>query len=230
MPAGIQNKILVPCPHCGHQQPESRVAISTVCRKCGQYYRVQETLKPAPKPPEHTTELRRITCFDCAQELAVPVSAQSAMCKRCSAYVDLRDYAIANAVCKNFKTKGAFVIEPRGYVFNTDVIAGDAVIKGRFLGKIRAERSLTIYSTAEIKGTFKTACLIIPEGNHFHWPQPISIGSAAIAGELTADLHAEYGIILKATARMFGDMESKNLVVEAGAVVVGQARIGARSG
>ena len=112
------------------------------------------------------------------------------MCKRCSRYVDLKDYHITNAVSKNFKTKGAFVVEPKGYVFNTETVAGDAVIKGRFLGKLVAEHSLTIYSTAEFKGSFKTDRLIIPAGNHFRWNEPIRIGSAEIAGELVANLDA----------------------------------------
>jgi cytoskeletal protein CcmA (bactofilin family) len=52
-------------------------------------------------------------------------------------------------------------VEPKGYVFNTEAVVGDATIKGRFLGKLAAEHSLTIFSTAEIKGSFKTARLII---------------------------------------------------------------------
>ena len=63
---------------------------------------------------------------------------------------------------RNFRTKGAFVVEPKGYVFNTEAIVGEAVIKGRFLGKLIAERSLTIYSTADIRGTFTAGKLIIP--------------------------------------------------------------------
>jgi cytoskeletal protein CcmA (bactofilin family) len=47
-----------------------------------------------------------------------------------------------------------------------------------------------------------------------------------VAGELAANLRADGAIVLKATARMFGNMEAKKLVVEEGAVVVGEARIG----
>ena len=36
------------------------------------------------------------------------------------------------------KTKGSFTIDATGYVFNTEVMAQDAVIKGRFLGKLTA--------------------------------------------------------------------------------------------
>jgi cytoskeletal protein CcmA (bactofilin family) len=227
MPANRQDQVLLTCPHCAHQQKESRAAFSTICKQCGQHLRVQEILHPAHKAPEAALERKRITCFECGAELEVAISAESTMCKRCSRYVDLHDYHITNAVSKNFKTKGAFIVEPKGYVFNTDALVGDAVIKGRFLGKLTAERSLTIYSTAEIKGSFTAARLIIPAANHFRWKEPITVGSAQIAGELAASLRAEETIILKSTARLFGDLEAGNLVVEEGAVVVGHARIGA---
>ena len=226
MPASKQRKVPVPCPHCGHQQLEPPSAISTVCKGGGQYFRVQEALHPEPKAPAAAPARKRITCFECGTALEVALSAESTMCKHCSSYIDLHDYHIASAVSKNFKTRGTFVIEPKGYVFNTEAVVGDAVIKGRFLGKLTAERSLTIYSTAEIKGSFTAARLIIPAANHFRWKEPINVGSAQIAGELAASLRAEETIILKSTARLFGDLEAGNLVVEEGAVVVGQARIG----
>src|SRR5580765_5206717 len=172
MPARKPDTVLISCPHCGHEQAEPRTAFSTNCKACGQYFRLQEILKPAPKVVERALNRKRITCFDCGAELEVAASAESTMCKRCSHHIDLSDYHIANAVSKNFKTKGAFVIEPKGYVFNTEITAGDAVIKGRLLGRLVAERSLTIYSTADIKGRFNTARLIIPVANHFRWKEP----------------------------------------------------------
>ena len=175
-----------------------------------------------PRAPER----KRITCFECGAELEVAATAESTMCKRCSRYVDLKDYHITSAISKNFKTKGAFVIEPKGYVFNSETLASDAVIKGRFLGKLVAERSLTIYSTAEIKGSFIAGRLIIPAANYFRWAELIRIGSAEIAGELVANLHAKGAIILRSTARLFGNLEGGTLAIEEGAVVVGQLRIG----
>ena len=225
MPAKKQDKVLVTCPHCGHQQAEPRTGISSVCKKCAQHLRVQEILNPAPKAAEQGPERKRITCFECGAELEVPVSAESTMCKRCSRYVDMKNYVINSAVSKNFKTKGSFVIDPKGYVFNTEAVVQDAVIRGRFLGKLFAEQSLTVYSTAEIKGSFKTARLVVPAANHFRWPEQIKIGSAEIAGELAANLLADETVVLKSTARLFGDVDAANLVVEAGAVVVGKIRI-----
>lgn len=230
MPASKQDKVLVSCPRCGHQQPEPRTAFSSVCKKCGQYFRLEEVLRPAREPPKPAGPARkRINCFECGAELEVAPTAESTMCKRCSRYVDLKDYHITSAISKNFKTKGAFVIEPKGYVFNSETLAGDVVIRGRFLGKIFAEHSLTIHSTADIKGSFAASQLVIPAANHFRWKDPIKVGSALIAGELAADLRVKGTVVLKSTARLFGDIHTRHLVVEPGAVVVGNLRVGVKA-
>src|SRR5687768_4378138 len=155
-----QDKVLVACPKCGHTQHEPAAAYSSVCKKCRQYFRLEEVLRAAaqagkPQVAPHR-EVKQVTCFQCGTELEVSPSAQSTMCKRCSAHLDLRDYQISNAVSKNFRTRGRFVIEEGGFVFNTETVVADAVIKGRFLGKLTADNSLEIHRTAEIKGTFKT--------------------------------------------------------------------------
>ena len=226
MAATKQDKILVTCPHCGHQQMESPSAFSTICRKCSRHFRVQDILNPVHKAPERPLERRRIICFECGAELDVPASAESTMCKKCSRYVDLHDYQITSSVAKNFKTKGRFIVEPKGYAFNTETIAGEVVIRGKFHGKLTAQRSLTIYSSAEIKGSFTTENLIIPAENVFRWRECLSIGSAEIGGELAANLRATGTVTLKSSARFFGDAEAAKLVVEPGAVVVGNMRVG----
>jgi len=229
MPASKQDKVLVPCPHCGRPQSVPRAAVSAVCKNCSQHFLVQEVRRPAPSATPPALPRKRINCFDCGTELEVAVTAESTMCKRCSSHIDLRDYHIANAVSKNFKTKGVFAIESKGYVFNSEATVGDAMIKGRFLGKLFAERSLTIFSTAEIKGTFTTGRLIIPAENHFRWREPLKVASAEISGELVADLLVDQTVVLRSTALLFGNVDALNLVVEAGAVVVGRMRIGSKN-
>src|SRR5258705_329317 len=198
------DKVLVTCPKCGHGQREPPAVYSTVCKKCRQHSGVRDLARPAAKVQAPPRELKHISCFKCGAALEVAFTAQSTMCKRCSSHVDLRDYHIANAVSKNFKTKGRFVIEAGGFLFNTDTIAGEAVLKGRLLGKLAAEYSLEIYSSAEIKGSFKTTRLIIPPGNHFRWPETISLLSAEVGGELVANLNAAETVLLKSTGRFFG--------------------------
>lgn len=237
-----QDKVLVACPKCGHPQHEPATAYSSVCKKCRAYFRVEDVLRSAAQTagaasgvsPAHSgrraaappREIRHVTCFQCGTALEVAPSAQSTMCKRCSSHLDLRDYQITGAVSKNFRTRGRFVVEEGGYVFNTETIAAEAVIKGRFLGKLTAETSLEIHRGAEIKGTFHTAKLVIPAGSVFRWPDTLAIGGADIAGELIANVKVAGKILLRPTARLFGNVEAGHLEVAAGAVLVGALKIG----
>jgi cytoskeletal protein CcmA (bactofilin family) len=230
MPSKKQDTVLLVCPHCGHQQPEPRGAFSTICKNCGRHLRVEEVLNPAPKTAETGPKKKLITCFECGTELDVSATAESTICKRCSAYVDLHDYNITSAIAKNFKTKGEFTVELKGWVFNTESTVGDAIIRGKFHGKLAVERSLTIYSTAEIKGSITTGRLVIPAKNHFRWDAQIRVGSAEISGELAANLRAEESVTVKTAGRLFGNVDARGLVVEEGAVVVGHMQIGPRTG
>lgn len=229
MPVAKQEQVLVACPHCGHQQPEWRGAFSTHCKKCRQHYRVQEALNPAHKTPDRAPLQRRIVCFDCQTELDVPATAESTMCKRCGRYVDLHDYSVTTAVAKNFRTRGRLVVEPRGYLFNTETVADHITIKGRFHGKLAAG-SLTVFAGSEIKGNLSVARLIVPAESHFRWPAALKIVSAEIAGEVVANAQASGTITLRSTARWFGDISAPSVLLEEGAVIVGILRIGATAG
>ncbi|MBX3731672.1 MAG: polymer-forming cytoskeletal protein [Verrucomicrobiae bacterium] len=225
MPVQPKDQIQVVCPNCGNGQLEPRRAISTTCRKCRQHLLVQELLNPrlAPAPaPALLHAHRRVTCFDCGTEMDVPVAARSSMCKRCSSYLDFQDYSIASTISKSFKTKGRFVVEKNGYVFNTEVLAGEIVIRGRILGKLTAERTLTVHSNAEIQGTFKAPLLVIPADNCFHTRETLRVTSVEIFGELVGSIRAERTVFLRATGSVFGNLHAHSLVVEEGAVLVGQ--------
>jgi cytoskeletal protein CcmA (bactofilin family)/DNA-directed RNA polymerase subunit RPC12/RpoP len=229
MPALQQNKAPVLCPKCGHTQHEPRTVYSTVCKRCGQHFRVEEVPKPAAgKVQLPRVEFEVVTCFQCGTALEVSVNAQSTMCKRCSCHIDLRDYQIVNTISRNFKTKGLMVIEERGFLLNTDSIVSRAVLRGKLQGRLRAEQSLTIHPTAEIKGSFHTAHLVLPEPTRLRWKEDIVVVTAEIAGELVANLKATGTVTLKGTARLFGNVQAGGLIVEDGAVLVGTHKIGAR--
>src|SRR2546423_1268154 len=217
-PAAKTKTVSVTCPKCGHVQPEPRGAYSTICKKCRAHFRLDELEKPpAPKKAEKKKpeiERRKVICFSCSTELEVPVAAESTMCKRCSSHVDLRDYEITATVSKNYRTYGRLILEEKGYMMNTDSVVGDAVLKGRIIGKLTAKRSLEIFSSAIIKGTFTAGRLLIPAGNHFRWTELLRLDGAEIGGELVANIQATGTVILKSTARLFGDIIAANLVIE----------------
>ena len=226
MPSAKLQLVSVACPRCGHTQAEPPTAYSTICKQCRQHFHVQEALHPEANTAKPVIEQKRVRCFQCAAELDVPVAATSSMCKKCGGYVDLSDYHITHTVSKNFRTYGRLVIEEKGYVLNADALVGDALVKGRFIGKLVAERTLEIHSSANIRGSLTAGRLVVPAKHHFRWPEPLRCRGAEIAGELVADIHAPGTVRLRATARFFGTVEAGNLVVESGAVFVGAARIG----
>ena len=219
-------KVSVTCPKCGHTQLEPPTAYSSVCRKCREHCRLRELRASKSTDAAHLRkELRRVRCFTCGTDLDVPATAQSTMCKRCSSHVDLRDYHITSTVSKNFKTKGRFLIDETGYLLNTDSMAGEVILKGKLLGKLAGE-VFHIYPTAHIKGSFRAGRLIIPPVTNFRWPEVIRVESAEIAGELVANLHAKNTVLLKTGCRFFGNIVAGALVVESGAIWVGNAMIG----
>ena len=97
----------------------------------------------------------------------------------------------------------------------------------RFIGKLVADRTLEIHSTATIKGNLSGAGrLVVPAGNHFRWQEALRVVGAEIAGELVATLHSAGTVLLKSSARLFGDVQAANLIVESGAIFVGAVRVG----
>jgi cytoskeletal protein CcmA (bactofilin family) len=205
---------------------EPPTAYSSLCKKCHAHFRLEAVLRPAAGPAKLLIEQKRVRCFQCGTELHVSVAATSTMCKRCSSHVDLNDYRITQTISKNFRTYGRLVIEEKGYVLNSEAHVREAVIKGRFIGKLTTEGSLEIHSAANIKGSLSPGSLVIPAGNRFGWPGPLRVGGAEIGGELVADVFAKYAVRLKSSARFFGNVEAADLVVESGAVFVGNAKIG----
>ena len=229
MPPLNKDTVQVTCPKCGHVQGESRSAYSTICKNCREHFRVQEVLHPAATPAPKGIEQRRIRCFQCGTDLEVSKAAASTMCKRCSSHVDLADYQINNTVSKSFRTHGRLVLEEKGYLLNTESLVGEAVLRGKLIGKLATQGTLEIHSTANIKGTLSPGRLVIPVGHRFGWAQPLKLRDAEISGELVADVIGTGTVLLKATARFFGNVTTTNLVVEAGAVLVGTARVGSQT-
>ena len=228
MPPLKPDRIAVTCPRCGHCQLEPRTAYSSICKECHQHFRLDQVLRLGAQPPKPRLEQRQVRCFQCGTELPVPVAATSTICKRCRSHVDLADYRVTQTVSKKFRTHGRLVVEEKGYIFDSNALVGEAVVKGRFNGRLFAEGTLEIHSSANLKGTISAGRLVIPAGHHFRWPDPLPVEAADISGELVATLEASGTVRLRATARFFGAVQARNLVVESGAVLVGEARIGDR--
>jgi cytoskeletal protein CcmA (bactofilin family) len=228
MPPLKPDRISVACPRCGHLQLEPRTAYLTICKQCHLHFRLEGLQRLSAQPAKPQIEQRTVRCFKCGADRAVSATVTSTLCKRCGSHVDLADYRITQTVSKKFRTHGRLLIEEKGYVLNSDALVGEAVVKGCFIGKLVAEGTLEIHSSANIKGSLTAGRLVIPAGHHFRWLEPLPVEATDISGELVATLQASGTVRLRATARFFGAVQARNIVVESGAVFVGTARIGDR--
>ncbi|MBN8249488.1 MAG: polymer-forming cytoskeletal protein [Verrucomicrobia bacterium] len=177
--------------------------------------------------PSRTVETRRVTCFDCGTEMEVPVSAKSSMCKRCSSHLDFQDYTVNQAVSKSFRTKGGLRVEKSGYIFNTEILAGEVTVHGRIQGKVTAERRVTVHTGADLRGPVRTPLLVIPEGQCFFWREGLQAEAVEVAGELVGEPRLLHTLRLFATGRLFGGAQTRHLIVESGAILVGRLEVSA---
>jgi cytoskeletal protein CcmA (bactofilin family) len=83
----------------------------------------------------------------------------------------------------------------------------DLVIDGRIEGEIHSDGNLTVGENARLKAEIKTATVVVYGKVH---------------GNITATERVE----LKATAEVVGDIKSKTLSIEAGAIFVGKSTVG----
>jgi len=83
----------------------------------------------------------------------------------------------------------------------------DLIIDGKIEGEISSDGSLTVGENARLKAEIKTATVVVYGKVH---------------GNITALEHIE----LKSSAEVIGDIKSKTLSIEAGAIFVGKSTVG----
>ncbi len=82
----------VECPHCHATQSESVAAISTNCRSCGQYFKLDTNREGrAARAPKAT---REVFCIKCDAPILVASAALSTQCNRGGHYLELGDKVI----------------------------------------------------------------------------------------------------------------------------------------
>ena len=84
-------------------------------------------------------------------------------------------------------------------------------IDGRFRGEISSENTLIVGESGEIEATIRSKMV-------------------AVSGTLIGDVHATEKVVVHKTGRVEGNIEAAVLVVEEGAVIEGQIKMGKASG
>lgn len=168
--------IEVKCPSCKVQQGVTKGAVSAFCKSCKKIFEIQKALQiietesknavAASPEDNYTQDSKRIRCTGCATWQDVPVIAISAFCKKCGQRINLQDYKKTNFFRGDLDTKGTLFITATGEVEGT-VNVGEAIIEGKFRGKLFAERLVKLEPGALFFGELHSPAVAMSDGATF---------------------------------------------------------------
>lgn len=118
------------------------------------------------------------------------------------------DYTPAASTMGSSGSGGLSAFIDQGSEFEGKLSFKDTVrIDGRFRGEITSENTLIVGETGEIEATIRSK-------------------TVAVSGSVTGDIVAGTKVVLHKTARVHGNIETGSLVVEDGAEIDGQIKMG----
>jgi len=165
----------VVCPSCKTIQSVSDGAISSFCKNCKKIFNVKKAidlinenndLLNGEGSKDYSTESRSISCPSCETFQDVPVIAISAFCKKCGHRINLQDYKKSNFFRGDLETKGSLYITSSGEI-NGNVRVGEAIVEGKFNGKLFSDGSVKLQSGSFFFGELHATNIEVSEGATF---------------------------------------------------------------
>jgi cytoskeletal protein CcmA (bactofilin family) len=180
------------CPHCHAHQNESISAISTNCRSCGRYFKLQGRVdKNEPRAPRAPKDMREVVCITCGGMNLVPAAALSTQCTRCSQYLEL-----GNKVIKGVNTGKIHVYDDvlfaEGCSFKgMEAIARNIEVRGRVFSRLRATAEIVAVAGCSISGELIAPVVRIEHGSDvkvqvLECDRLVVSGAVEISGRLAA--------------------------------------------
>jgi len=210
----------VTCPACQHEQQEYVAATTSVCRNCGEYFKLGE---PSRRRTRQRTrvERRMMPCYECKAELHIPVDAISWQCQFCSAHLDVSDRVINRESANRIQTYGHLTITETGHFTGSKAQVGSALVSGRASGRIVCQDLLTVQGKTLFRAGASGGKLLVDKDSRMESEQLLEFKSAEIRGEIQARVILIEGELLlhdtakvKASRIVFG-----SLTIEEGAHV-----------
>jgi cytoskeletal protein CcmA (bactofilin family)/ribosomal protein L40E len=236
-----KGRIQVTCPVCANHQPESALAKSTYCRKCGGYIQLEKNAKSSfsrelrERAPSGLQKLQNLLgvqrtiiaqCFECPGFREVPKTATSTLCPKCGAYIDLQDYKIAGAYTRSIRTGGRLTIALKGDLISRRAYCGSAEIEGSLRAKLICSGDVTIRRKGKLGGEIEAKKIHIEKKCDAELVHPLRADVVEINGAITAPSITARKIVIGKTGRFIGSVFAHGFVVEKGGYFVGDLRIG----
>jgi cytoskeletal protein CcmA (bactofilin family) len=208
------------CPHCHATQSEPVGAISTNCRACGRYFKLnpdkEERIAARTVAPKAS---REVFCIKCGAPNLVAEAAMSTQCIRCSHYLELGDKIVRGVQTGKLYAYDD-VVFAEGCSFKGMEATGRRIeVRGRVFSKLRATAEIVAFAGAQLSGELHAPVVRIEPGAKVK-VQTIECARLRVAGELEISGMLEATEILLAGGSTFSgrlNNPDAKLQVEAGA-------------
>lgn len=155
------------CPNCQGKNTVSMHCMSLPCRHCNRYINIKDILSPVEDTKEYNVGMRRLLCFKCGKEIYIDKNALAVTCKYCYHGNDLSNYKVKNLLGKKIETHGTLYLKKKGAIEISNILVGNAIVKGRIKGNVKAFGTVEIYKCGEIYGKITCRKLIVNKGGVF---------------------------------------------------------------
>ncbi len=163
------------------------------------------------KPP------REVSCFNCAHSFTAIAEAQSSQCPKCSGYISLLDYEIAESWNRRLQTCGNVVIQKNGRVSGETLQCHDLTVLGQLASAVECSGDLIIRNHGKILGTVVCRNLRIEKGARVEFLHPVTAETASIDGNVRGQIFCSGAITLEKRAHLQGLVRTTSLIVKPGA-------------
>jgi cytoskeletal protein CcmA (bactofilin family) len=156
------NQIEATCPHCQATQSEPVGAISTNCRACGRYFKVETNREPrAVRTPMVT---REVFCVKCGAPNIVATAALSTQCIRCLHYLELGDKIIRGVQTGKLYAYDD-VVFAEGCSFKGMEATGRRIeVRGKVFSKLRATAEIVALPGCQLSGELHAPVVRVERG------------------------------------------------------------------
>lgn len=188
--------------------------------------KVQPFLRKNPAPPPRSFLMRlfnpvkpprEITCFSCGYGYKAIAEAQSSQCPKCSGYISLLDYDIADHWNRRIQTCGNVVIQKTGVVSGVTLQCHDLTVLGELAGSVECSGDLIIRSHGKIIGKVHCRNLRVEKGAKVEFINPVTAASAFIDGTVRGQISCTGPVTLEKRAQLQGLVRTTSLIVKPGA-------------
>jgi cytoskeletal protein CcmA (bactofilin family) len=188
--------IEVECPHCHATQSEPAGAISTNCRACGRYFKLDENREARVNRAPKAT--REVYCVKCGAPNLVATAALSTQCIRCLHYLELGDKVIRGVQTGKLYAYDD-VVFAEGCSFKGMEATGRRIeVRGKVFSKVRATAEIVAMTGAQLSGELYAPVVRVERGAKVK-VQTIECARLMVSGEV------EVSGVLAANEIIFSD-------------------------